>query len=65
MSITVFRKKDSNAFYFQGLNDSQAIEMIIVSAMNFEKLELFKKEYVEVQEQSYENVVGFDSLRKI
>ena len=60
-----FSKKESIAFYFQGLNDSQAIEMIIVSAMNFEKLELFKKEYVEVQEQSYENVVGFDSLRKI
>ena len=42
--------------------DDQEIEFTMVSENNFEKLELLQKDKIEVNEQSYEEVAGFESL---
>ena len=44
------------------MKDVQEIEFIMISESNFEKLELLEKDETEVQEQVYEEVVGFESL---
>ena len=44
---------------------SDEIEYIMISEINFEKLELLTKVDVIVEEQVYEDVPGFESLRKL
>ena len=45
------------------MNDAREIEFIMVSGANFEKLELLEKNETEVEEQVYEDVDGFESLK--
>ena len=44
------------------MNNIREIEFIMISEANFEKLELLEKDETEVEEQVYEDVVGFESL---
>ena len=42
--------------------DGDEIEFIMISQTNFEKLELLQKVEVEINEQVFEEVAGFESL---
>ena len=59
LKIPQFRTK------FEDLNEKQEIEFIMISKTNFEKLERLEKAENEHIEQVYEEVDGFESLRKI
>ena len=50
---------------FEDLNEKQEIEFMMISETNFEKLERLEKAENEHIEQVYEEVDGFESLRKI
>ena len=50
---------------FQDINDQQEIEFMMISETNFEKLERLQKIDIDAIEQVYEDVDGFESLRKI
>ena len=47
---------------FLDLHDVREIEFIMISEVNFEKLELLEKDETDVEEQVYEDVAGFESL---
>ena len=49
----------------EALNDHEETEFMVISGTNFEKLEQFQKDEKEAIEQVYEEVAGFESLRKI
>ena len=59
LKIPQFRTK------FEDLNEEQEIEFIMISKTNFEKLERMEKTENKAIEQVYEEVDGFESLRKI
>ena len=44
---------------------NEKIEYVMISEINFEKLELLTKVDVTLEEQVYEDVPGFESLRKL
>ena len=44
------------------MNDNREIEFIMISEINFEKLELLEKHETVVEDQVYEEVAGFESL---
>lgn len=47
------------------LGDNDQLEYIMISEINFERLELLPKIDVIFDEQVYEDVPGFESLRKV
>ena len=50
---------------FEGLYDDKVIEFQIISETNFENLRLLEKNELQYEDQLYEDVDGFDSLRKM
>ena len=52
-------------FYLQGSKNDTRIEFQMISENNFENLRLLKKNQFEFEDQLYEDVDGFHSLRKI
>ena len=50
---------------FEGLYDDKVIDIQIISEANFENLRLLEKNELQYEDQLYEDVDGFDSLRKI
>ena len=50
---------------FEGLSDDKVIDIQIISEANFENLRLLEKNELQYEDQLYEDVDGFDSLRKI
>ena len=52
-------------FYLLGSKDDTIIEFQMISEKNFENLRPLKKNQFEFEDQLYEDVDGFHSLRKI
>ena len=50
---------------FEGLYDDKVIDIQIISEANFENLRLLEKNELQYEDQLYEDVDGFDSLRKM
>ena len=45
------------------MNDVREIEFIMISEINFGKLKLLEKDETAVEEQTYEDIDGFESLQ--
>ena len=57
--------KDATLIPYLGFADSKQVEYIVISELNFVRLEQISKLFIEVDKQVYEDIPGFESLRII